>query len=120
MVYGGYRRLKVWQKGMDLVEEVYRLTAKLPPDERFELCAQLRAAAVSIPSNVAEGDGRLHQGDYVRHLSIARGSLMELQTQLEAAVRVGHLTRNDVRAGWSLCEEVGKMLTKMIQRMTEK
>ena len=68
-----YRDLEVWQKAMDLVEQVYRLAKALPPEERYGLTSQIQRAAVSIPANIAEGHGRLHRGDYVHHLSMARG-----------------------------------------------
>ena len=77
-----FRDLIAWQKAMALVKQVYRLTEGLPHTERFGLTAQMRRAAVSIPSNIAEGHGRESRTDYLRFLRIARGSLMELQTQL--------------------------------------
>lgn len=70
-----YRDLLVWQKGMDLVEACYRVTALLPKEERFGLASQIQRAAVSVPANIAEGFGRRNIGEYVRHLLIANGSL---------------------------------------------
>ena len=112
-----YRKLAEWQKSMDLVDEVYRLIKLLPADERFGLCSQLSRAAVSIPSNIAEGYGRKHRGDYVRHLSIARGSLMEVETQLIICAR-NHLEREQVIPAWQLAQESGKLLTTMIQSLS--
>jgi four helix bundle protein len=89
-----YRGLEVWQVAMDLVEEVYPAAAYLPDSEKYGLTNQLRRAATSIPSNIAEGFGRSHRGDYLRHLSIARGSLMEIETQLIIAVRLKQLERD--------------------------
>ncbi len=77
-----FRDLKVWQRAMELVVRSYKITSTFPPSERYDLVRQIRRSAVSIPSNIAEGHGRTHLGDYLRHLSIANGSLMELETQL--------------------------------------
>jgi four helix bundle protein len=99
---------------MDLVERVYRITAQLPSDERFGLTSQLRRSAASIPANIAEGNGRLHRGDYLRSLSIARGSLMELETHLTLAVRLKLLNRNSALPVWNLSQEVGKLLNALI------
>ena len=79
-----FRELKVWQHAMDLAEEVYRFTATLPAEEKFGLVSQIRRAAVSVPSNIAEGNSRATRGEYLQFLGIARGSLAELQTQLQA------------------------------------
>jgi four helix bundle protein len=81
--------LEVWRDAMDLVEAVYRFSSRLPDTERFGLISQLRRAAVSIPSNLAEGAARRSTREYLRFLSIARGSLSELDTQQQIAVRLG-------------------------------
>src|SRR5690606_1481914 len=94
------RRIGSWWRGMDLVEEIYRLLPLLPDEEKYELRSQLRRAAVSVPSNIAEGYGRKHRGDYVRHLSIARGSLMEIETQIMVAVRLRMLERDKAIPAW--------------------
>jgi len=112
-----YRGLEVWQVGMDLVEEIYRLTTNLPDTEKYGLISQLRRATTSIPANIAEGYGRTHRGDYLRHLSIARGSLMEIETHLMIAVRLKQLERDDAIPAWQLTQRVGKMLTKLIQAL---
>jgi len=112
-----YRDLEVWQVAMDLVEVVYRLTKTFPSDEKFGLTSQLRRAAVSIPSNIAEGWGRTHIKEYLHHLSIAKGSLMEVETQLTIAVRLAYLERESAREAWDLAQSVGKMLTKLIQSL---
>ena len=83
-----HERLDVWQDAMSLVEAVYRLTAGLPDSERFGLVSQMRRAAVSVPSNIAEGAARRSTAEYLRFLSIARGSLAELDTQLQIALRL--------------------------------
>ena len=107
-----YRFLEVWQRGIDLVELIYKLSAAFPSDERFGLTSQVRRAAVSIPSNIAEGYGRSHRGDYLRFLSIARGSLSEVETQLIVAGRLKFAIREDLNAAWELCQRMGMILTK--------
>ena len=109
-----YRELEVWQKAMDLVEATYRLTKIFPVAERFGLASQSQRAAVSVPANIAEGYGRDHRKEYLRHLTIARGSLMELETHLTIAVRLGYLTREKTLPAWDLTQQVGRMLTKLI------
>ena len=85
-----FRDLRVWQAAMELVEKVYQYTARLPPEERFGLVSQIRRAAVSVPSNIAEGNARTTRGEYVQFLGIARGSLAELETQLLLCPRLGY------------------------------
>lgn len=87
-----YHDLKVWQKGMDLVTESYLLRGLLPKDELYGLASQIRRAAVSLPANIAEGHGRDHLGDYLHHLSMANGSLMELETHLQIGKQLGYFT----------------------------
>ena len=96
MTISNFRDLRVWQSGMDLVEHVYRLTQDFPPVEIYGLTNQLRRCAVSIPSNIAEGHTRESGKDYLYYLSIAQGSLAELQTQLEIASRLGYLSDEQV------------------------
>lgn len=114
-----YRDLIVWQKGMDLVVEIYKLSAKLPRTERFGLIQQMRDAANGIPQNIAEGYGRRRRGEYLQFLGIAYGSLLELETELIASGRLGFITRDDAAFTWSLCQEVGKLLTAF-QKSLEK
>lgn len=104
---------------MELAEEVYRLTELLPETEKYGLSSQLQRASASIPANIAEGYGRSHRGDYLRHLSFARGLLMEVETHLILAVRVKKLEREHAVKAWELAQEVGKMLTQMIRRMMD-
>ena len=111
---GGYKDLIAWQKAMDLVVAVYRLTAEFPREERFGLTAQARAAAVSIPSNIAEGYGRSSKREYMRFLGIARGSANELETQLLAASRL-KLTRSpQTRSALELTNEVQRIVSGLI------
>lgn len=86
-----YRELDVWQRSMDLVSRVYRLSATLPDDEKFGLISQMRRAAVSVPTNIAEGAAREHTGDYLRFVSIALGSLAEVETLIEVAINLAYV-----------------------------
>ena len=109
-----FRDLTVWQKAMTLTEHVYAVTEKFPKAELFGLTSQMRRAAVSIPSNVAEGKGLSGRG-YPKHLRIALGSEAELQTQIELAVRLKLLSQSD---GSTLIDEtsnVGRMLRGLLQ-----
>ena len=91
-----FRDLAVWNQGMDLAEKVYRLTARFPKEERFGLTAQARRAALSVPSNIAEGHARESTKEYLRGPSIAQASLAELQTQLELAGRLQYATQAEL------------------------
>jgi four helix bundle protein len=107
----GYQKLLVWQKAIELVEAVYRLTRAFPKEELYGLVSQMREAAVSIPGNIAEGYGRSHRGDYLHHLSIARGSLMELDTHLIIAFRLEYADQDNDFGCAGLCQEVGPCFT---------
>ena len=113
----GYRDLEVWQKAMVLVELCYRVTRQYPITERYGLCSQSRRAAISIPANIAEGQGREHLGDYLRHLSIANGSLMEVETQLEAGLRLGYVSQKELRNVFGLVQEVRRMLAGLTRAL---
>ena len=106
-----YRDLQVWQRGMDLVVESYRLTEKLPNAELYGLVSQIRRAAVSIPANIAEGHGRYHTREFLRHLSIAKGSLMELETHLWLLPRLSYLKSSELGNELRTTDEIGKMLS---------
>jgi four helix bundle protein len=104
-----YRDLIVWQKAMDLVEKVYFATRKFPKDELYGLTNQLRRASVSIPSNIAEGQGRRTEKEYANFLSIARGSLNEVETQILIAERLKYLEKDAVQMLLNLSAEVGRL-----------
>jgi len=104
---------------MDLVVLSYKVSSRLTAEEKFGLISQIRRAAVSVPANIAEGYGRRRRGDYLQHLSIANGSLKELETHFLIAVRLGHLTQNDIQPVLALAEEVGKMLGSMIRKLDQ-
>ena len=114
-----YRKLKVWQLSMNTVEQVYNLTQQLPNDEKYGLKSQLQRASVSVPANTAEGYGRLHRGDYIRHLSIARGSLFEVETLLTIVVKLKLTSREQVIPIWQQLQETGRMLTGMIRKLKQ-
>jgi four helix bundle protein len=114
-VAGSYRELIVWQKAMDLVVEVYRLTQGFPACEQFGLVNQVRRAAVSVPSNIAEGQGRRNRKQFAQYLRISRGSLQEVETQLQIAGRLGYLDRGTMGTASGLYEEVGRLLAGMLR-----
>ena len=113
----GYRDLEVWQLSMTLVEQVFELTRHLPDTQRFGLSSQMQRAAISIPSNIAEGHAKRASKEYRRHLRIAAGSVAELETQLELCVRLRFANREEVREIWSALQRVAQMLTRLIQRL---
>ena len=111
-----YKKLIVWQKSMELVNVVYGLMKSFPKDERFRLCDQLSRAVVSIPSNIAEGNGRGSKKDCAHFLSIARGSLYETMTQLEIAANLGYLNEDDIPT--ELASSIRRMLNTLITRLS--
>ncbi len=110
MIVKCYRDLLVWQKAMCLVEEVYKISSGLPRNEENGIKAQIRRAAVSIPSNIAEGHSRQHTKEFLNHLSIALGSVAELETQLELRRRLNLSSENKVSTCIAQCGEVGRMV----------
>jgi len=102
---------------MDLVESVYQVTRSFPRHEVYGLTAQLRRAAVSVPSNIAEGHGRRHLGDYLHHLSIANGSLFELETHLLLAQRLTYVLPAEAETASRLSGEVGRMLAGLARAL---
>lgn len=112
-----YKELIVWQKSMELVKEIYCLVKKLPKEETYGLSDQMRRAVVSIPSNIAEGNGRKSQVEYTRFLDIARGSQFELETQLHICIMLKYLTENETQKAFELIGEVGKMLNSLIIKL---
>lgn len=109
-----YKDWVVWQRSMSLVEEIYIITKKFPRAELYGLTSQMTRSAVSIPSNIAEGYGRLSRPDQHNFYRIAFASARELDTQLEIAVRVGYLSKEIARKSQGLLLEVIKLLSKMI------
>ena len=111
-----YRDLVVWQRSMELVEELSRICARLPRYETFGIAGQIRRAAASIPANIAEGYGREYRADSVKHLSIAQGSLAETETLLTLCEEIGWFPTSETYALRALLMEVGKMLTTLRQQ----
>ena len=103
-----YRALIAGQRAMDFVVHVYRVSNSFPADERFGLTSQLRRSATSVPSNIAEGEGRFSKPDFKRFLSIAHGSLRESETQLLIALRLGYIDEKEMVELLPLAEEVGR------------
>ena len=117
MMSGGiksHKDLVVWQESMTLAKMIYEITAKFPDEERYGLVSQLRRAAISIPSNIAEGSARNSAKEYAHYLSIARGSLAEVETQIELARMLGFDVNVDSDFEDKL-DHVGRMLTKLIK-----
>ena len=105
-----YRDLLVWQKAMELVAECYRVTQKFPRNEEFGLKAQMRRAAISIPSNIAEGHTRHHGKEYVQFLYVSLGSVSELETQIELSRNLTYIVPDESEKLLTCCQEIGKML----------
>ena len=112
-----YKELIVWQKAMDLTVEIYRLVKLLPKFETYALSDQMRRAVVSIPSNIAEGYGRNSTKEFIQFLTIARGSQLELETQLQICQRLGYFSDNELTSVLQLCTEINKMLNVLIKKL---
>jgi len=115
-----YRDLRVWQKAVDLGVRCYEISRAFPGEERYGLTAQIRAAAVSVASNIAEGNGRLTRGEYLNHLSAARGSLREVDTHLEFALRLGYASPDVIGDVRGLLNDVAALLTRLIMSLKER
>ena len=115
-----YRELGVWQKAMNLAEACYRITKAFPDSEKFGLISQICRAATSVPANIAEGQGRQHTKEFLHHLSIAYGSLAELETHLMLSQRIGFLPEMALGKLLAQTEEVGKMLNGLRQALKAK
>lgn len=113
----GYQDLRVWRDSVELVVETYRATSAFPKTELYGLTSQLRRAAVSIPSNIAEGHGRDGLGDYLYHLSVANGSLMEVETQLLLSLRMNYLSKEVVAPLFRRTSDVGRMLAGLTRKL---
>ena len=112
-----YRDLVAWQKAMDLVTAVYRLTASFPREEIYGLVSQMRRAAVSIPSNIAEGQGRHGRAEFRHFLRQANGSLMELETQASIAERLGYASADTVAVILQDAAEIGRVINGLIHSL---
>ena len=115
-----FRDLRVWQLAMDLVEEVYRLTHGFPAHEMYGLKSQMQRAAVSVPSNIAEGHTREHRKEYLHHLSMAQASLAELETQIEIAARLKYFSPGQLSQILERIVSLGKQLYALRNALTKK
>ncbi|MFH1921143.1 MAG: four helix bundle protein [Planctomycetota bacterium] len=120
MAVKDYRELIVWQKAVDLVEAVYRASASFPKEEVYGLTSQIRRAAVSVPSNIAEGQARNTTADFLHFLSIARGSLKEVETQVIIARRLGYIDAQKESELTNLTEEVSRLISGLTNSLKKK
>ena len=120
MTLTSYHDLVVWQRAIDFVVDCYRLTGHFPRTETYGLASQLQRAAVSVPSNIAEGAGRGHTKEYLRHLGIARGSLFEAETQIIISQRLAYTTEAQIQPLLSTVAEIGRMLHGLIASLERK
>lgn len=117
MTIRDYRDLVVWQKAMDLVEMVYRVTQPFPKEEVYGVTAQVRRAAVSVPSNIAEGQGRLSDQEFRRFLLISHGSLRELETQILISARLGYMNESSKCEVLASAAEVGRLTNGLLKTL---
>ena len=115
-----YRDLEAWQKAMDLVVDCYDVASRLPRTETYGLASQLQRAAISVPANIAEGHGRSHTREFLNHLSIAYGSLMEVETHLHIATRLRYIDDSALDVLLSKSSQIGRMLNGLIQSPNRK
>ena len=112
-----YKDLLIWQKRMTMVTLIYQLTRSFPQDERFGLVVQMRRAAVSVPSNIAEGESRHTSGEFIQFISHAEGSLAELDTQVLIAIELGFCGPSQAESLFSLVDELQRMLNGLRQKL---
>lgn len=120
MAIRNYKDLKVWHEAMGLAEEIYNLSKKFPKDETYGLTSQIRRAVVSIASNIAEGHSRNSTREYIQFISIAIGSLAEVETQLLLAIRLGYLTENSTKTTLQNINKLERMLRSLNRTLKEK
>src|SRR3972149_309713 len=117
--FRSFRELTVWQKSVDLAEKIYQETRSFPKEEIYGLVSQMRRAVISIPSNIAEGQSRSSTGEFRQFLGISRGSLAELETQIEVAGRLKYLTPQQLEILLQDCTEIGKMLNGLMRSLPQ-
>ena len=115
-----YRELVAWRKAMDLVNDVYTATRAWPNEELYSLTSQVRRAAISVPSNIAEGQGRRSTKEFLKHVSIAYGSLMEVETQIIIAKEQGYCSAAQAEELLALAAEVGRLLNGLSNSLKRK
>ena len=114
-----HKKLDVWQVAMAVAKTIYDLTRHFPEEEKYGLVSQMRRAAVSIPCNIAEGAARRGKKEFRNFLSVAQGSLSELDTQLEISLMLGYLRREEIQQLWNQLIRVDKMLTSLIRSLSK-
>jgi four helix bundle protein len=114
-----HKKLDVWQAAMKSTAMIYKITERFPEDEKFGLVSQMRRASISIPCNIAEGAARQGKKEFKNFLSMAQGSLSELDTQLELAILLGYLSTEDLREVWDQLLRIDKMLSGLIRSLTK-
>ncbi|HUY68444.1 MAG TPA: four helix bundle protein [Alphaproteobacteria bacterium] len=117
MPVNSHKDLAVWQKAMDLVVKIYSLTKQFPRDELYSLTNQIRRAAISIPSNIAEGKAKRSKRDFVNFIAIARGSAAELETQLLISQRLAYISVEQARPVLDDINEIGRMLSGLLSKL---
>lgn len=115
-----YKDLDIWKRGRVMVKTIYQATHRFPKREMFGLTNQLRRAAVSVPSNIAEGAARLYTREYIRFLSNALGSIAEIETQLLVGCDLGYTTQQRMAPILSELDEIGRMTRRLVQRLEER
>jgi four helix bundle protein len=115
---GPYRDIKVWQRAIEFVVDIYSCTRGFPKEEMYGLVTQLRRAAVSVPSNIAEGKGRRTDKEFLLFLHHARGSVFEVETQLTISGRLGYLSETEVRRLGTSAAEIARMLSGLIKAIS--
>jgi four helix bundle protein len=112
-----YKELTVWQKAMSLAKEIYFITQSFPEVEKFGLTQQLKRAAISVPSNIAEGWGRNSTGHFIQFLNISKGSICEIETQLIIAMELNYTTQEKINSALNLLIEISKMIKSLIDTL---
>ena len=113
-----YKDLVVWQKGIEIAKAIYQLTSRFPSEEKFGLVAQMRRAAVSIPSNIAEGQARHTTGEFIQFISHAEGSTAELETQLILGIELGFTAKEKARGEFILLDDIRRMLNGLRRKLS--
>jgi four helix bundle protein len=113
-----YKDLVVWQKGIALAKVIYGLTSTFPGEEKFGLVSQMRRAAVSIPSNIAEGQARHTTGEFIQFISHAEGSVAELETQLILSIELGFANADGAKAAFVLLDDIRRMLNGLRRKLS--
>jgi four helix bundle protein len=112
-----FKKLEIWQRGVDVAKDIYLLTATFPAREKFDLCSQIQRASVSIASNIAEGAARNSEADFARYLEIALGSSFEVETQLFIAKEIGYITTETLQQHLDKLEILQKQTNQLIQKL---